>query len=80
VPASRAELPEDAVPVEWNTPDEVAAWTVGSGVVCPQCGEDALVGQWRTIDYVVRDAEGAPVPGTDVAYPTVRASVNAEAP
>lgn len=66
--------------VRFDTPDELAAWTVGTAAWCPDCGEDRLVARWRDTDYVVRSADGRPVPGTDVTYPTVRATVNAEAP
>lgn len=67
-------------PVEWQTAGELAAWTVGTEVRCPGCGDFGLVAQWADTEHVVRDGAGRPVPGADVRPGETKATVTAERP
>ncbi len=63
--------------VNFDTVADVAAWTAGSAVECPSCGNEALVGQWVETYLAVRDEAGRPVPGADVAAGSISANVKA---
>lgn len=68
---------------EQNMPTPTAmadTLAVGSAIVCPECGEEGLVGRWIAAREYVEGPDGRVVPGVAVADEEVTATVQAEKP